>query len=122
MSNQLYYSMGIFRVAINNGFYIVDYANQRVLYYPTGIRNGTLVAGGNEVGLKNTELNYPTGVYYDVASGSFIIANRDSNNIVRWVLGATKWTLIAGYMNGTNGSTASTFFYTDTCNFRSDGQ
>lgn len=54
------------------------------------------VAGGAGAGTGPTQLSSPRGIYFDSSSASLIIANYGAHNIVRWVLGATSWTLIAG--------------------------
>ena len=41
-------------------------------------------------------------------TNSLIIVNTGVHNIVRWVIGANSWTLIAGNINGTGGSTSTT--------------
>ncbi|CAF1549069.1 unnamed protein product, partial [Rotaria sordida] len=68
--------------------------------------SGTVIAGGNGRGLTNTQLNFPVGLYFDSSSNSLFIANSVSHNIVRWVIGATTWTLVAGSITGTAGSTS----------------
>lgn len=105
-SDQLSDPRGIVFDSTKNGIYICDYSNNRIMFYPNGIRNGTLVAGGNNKGTKYNRLSGPVGLYLDIASNSLIIANNDANNIVRWTLGASNWTLIAGNPNGSSGSTA----------------
>lgn len=65
---------------------------------------GTLVAGGNGPGNNNTQLNLPGGLYFDSSTDSLIIANYGEHNIVRWVVGASNWTLIAGSITGSFGS------------------
>jgi len=90
--------------------YISDTNNHRVMRYLPGASTGTVVAGGNGPGLSNTQLYYPTGIYLDSSSNSLIIANWNNNNVVRWVLGASSWTLLVGNVNGTSGIT-STLLY-----------
>ena len=70
---------------------------------------GTLVAGGNGNGTGNTQLSSPRGLYYDSSTNSLVIANTAANNVVRWVIGASSWTLMAGNFNGTPGSDSLTF-------------
>jgi len=52
-------------------------------------------------------LNNPSTIYFDSPSNSLIIANRYGHNIVRWTLGDSNWTLIAGSTNGTAGSSST---------------
>jgi len=44
-------------------------------------------------------------MYFDALSNSLLIANYNSQTVVRWVLGASSWTLITGGLNGLTGST-----------------
>jgi hypothetical protein len=69
---------------------------------------GTLVAGGNGAGTNSTQLYYPRGLCFDSSTNSLIIANPYANNVVRWVIGASYWTLVAGTMNGSYGSGSTT--------------
>lgn len=65
---------------------------------------GTLVAGGNGAGNSNMQLNDPRGLYFDSPTNSLIIANRGTNNVIRWVIGASNWTLVAGNIDGSIGN------------------
>jgi DNA-binding beta-propeller fold protein YncE len=67
---------------------------------------GMRLAGTGAAGLAATELNQPRGLLYDVMTDSLVIANSQANNIVRWVLNSTSWTLLAGSINGTGGNTS----------------
>jgi sugar lactone lactonase YvrE len=87
--------------------YISDTGNHRIMQYLPGATSGTIVAGGNGAGLNTNQLDSPTGVYFDSSSNSLIIANWNSNNVVRWILGASNWTLLAGSINGTAGNTST---------------
>ena len=68
------------------------------------------MAGGNNAGTLSTQLSSPLGLYLDVSSNSLYIANSNSHNIVRWVVNASTWTLIAGNGNGQSGSTPTTLY------------
>lgn len=46
-------------------------------------------------------------LHFDASSNSLYIANYIANNVVRWVLGASTWTLVAGSSNGTAGGTST---------------
>ena len=108
-SNQLNFPLANARSPLNNGIYITDTDNDRIMYYSDGIVSGTLVAGGNGKGVNNNQLYFPSGLYVDMISNSLIIMNRDANNIVRWTLGASNWTLIAGDLNGLASNTSDGF-------------
>jgi sugar lactone lactonase YvrE len=81
------------------------------MQYLVGASSGTVVAGGNGQGVNSSQLNSPIGLYFDSSSNSLVIANGGANNIVRWVLGATSWTLIAGDPSGTVGATSTMLYY-----------
>ncbi|CAF0968343.1 unnamed protein product [Rotaria sp. Silwood1] len=102
---------GIVRDSSSGTLYIADQSNHRVMSYLSGASSGTVAAGGNGRGTSNTQLNYPVGIYFDASSNSLIIANTGANNIVRWVLGASSWTLIAGSISGASGTTATLLNY-----------
>ena len=79
--------------------------------YASGASSGTVVAGGNGAGANNTQLNAPTGLYFESSTNSLLIANFGAHNIVRWVLGASSWTLVVGSINGVNGSSSTLLTY-----------
>jgi hypothetical protein len=78
------------------------------LSFTSGASVGIIVAGDSTPGLNSTQLYYPTDVYFDSASNSLIIVNYFNNNVVRWTLGASNWTLVAGSINGLPGNTSTT--------------
>ena len=75
--------------------------------YTSGANNGTLVFGGLGPGITNIQLSYPVGLQFDAVSNSLIIANHLAYNIVRYVLGASNWALVAGDINGLPGTTST---------------
>lgn len=107
--NQLNSPYGIIHDPVQNGIFVADRGNDRIMYYRIGATNGTIVAGGNGQGVNNTQLYSPAGIYRDELSNSLIIANRDANNVVKWILGTSSWILIAGNLNGVVGNTANSF-------------
>ncbi|CAF1403426.1 unnamed protein product [Adineta ricciae] len=107
-NNQLFSPCGIVQNPSTKTLYIVDYTNQRVMSYTSGASTGTVVAGGNGLGTSNIQLNNPVGIYFDSFTNSLLIANHGANNIVRWVLGASSWTLVAGNINGSSGNSSTT--------------
>lgn len=108
-SNTLYSPIGIALNPSASTLYIVDYGNHRIMSYASGVNTGTLVFGGNGPGLNNTQLNYPIGLHFDSFSNSLVIANYLSQSVVRYVLGASTWTILAGDINGTPGTSSARF-------------
>ncbi|CAM4770975.1 unnamed protein product [Rotaria magnacalcarata] len=111
LTNQLCYPYNVIRDSSTGNIYVADTVNQRVVRYLPGASSGTVVAGGNGQGFNNYQLNYPIGLYYDSSTNSLVIANAGANNIVRWVIGASNWTLLAGSQNGTIGATSTLLYY-----------
>lgn len=83
--------------------YIADTYNHRIMSYTSGASTGTKCIGGSGNGNGITQLNLPTGIYFDSSTQSLYIANTQANNIVRWVVGASNWILVAGSSSGTAG-------------------
>jgi sugar lactone lactonase YvrE len=77
--------------------------------YASGASTGTIVLGGP--GTNSTEVLFPTGLYFDSSSNSLYIANSGANNIVRWVVNASTWILVAGSINGSSGNTTTLLNY-----------
>ena len=84
-----------------------DNGNHRVMRYMEGNNTGVLVAGGNGRGNNTNQLNNPVGIYFESLSNSLIIANTKAHNIVRWRIGDSNWTLIAGNLNASIGNSPS---------------
>lgn len=78
--------------------------------YANGATTGTMVAGRNISGSNNTLLCNPTGLYFDSITNSILIANFGCHNIVRWMLGATSGTLLAGSIDGSPGNSSGMLF------------
>lgn len=81
------------------------------MVYAFNASTGNIFAGFQGAGTDTTRLNFPMGIYFDSSSNSLIIANAYANNIVRWGLGASEWTRIAGSINGSYGNTSTLLFY-----------
>ncbi|CAF4827719.1 unnamed protein product [Rotaria sp. Silwood1] len=105
--NQLSFPNGVNLDSSSDILYVADTNNHRIMSYASNASIGTLVAGGNGSGTQSHQLYSPYAVHFDSPSNSLVIANYGSHNIVRWVLGASGWTLIAGYI-GSSGITAMT--------------
>lgn len=87
--------------------YVADTDGHRILRYVSSNATGSIVAGGNGLGTNRNQLSFPTGLYFESSSNSLVIANSFSHTIVRWVLGASNWTLIAGNPAGSAGSSST---------------
>ncbi|CAF1387642.1 unnamed protein product [Rotaria sordida] len=109
-NNQRRKPYGIVQDPSTKTLYIADYNNHRVMSYTEGASMGTMVAGSNRSGTSNIELYNPVGIYLDSFTNSLVIANFGAHNIVRWVLGASSWTLVAGNITGSSGNSSTTLY------------
>jgi hypothetical protein len=57
-------------------------------------------------GTSRTQLSSPHGIFYEQSTNSLLIVNSGGNNIVRWVIGDTEWSIVAGNANGSIDATA----------------
>ncbi|CAF3575520.1 unnamed protein product [Rotaria sp. Silwood1] len=105
-NDRLYNPFGIARDPRTGALYIADRDNHRVMSYLPGSSSGTVVAGGNGPGVKNTQLYLPIAVRFDMSTESLVILNFGANNIVRWKLGESNWTHVAGNIHGGWGVTS----------------
>ncbi|CAF1589547.1 unnamed protein product [Adineta ricciae] len=106
-NNQLDSPYGISLDTNSNTLYIADFGNDRIMCYLYGSSSGTVVAGNNGQGCGSTQLSRPVGVLFETSTNSLVIVNSECHNIIRWVLGASSWTLIVGSLSGTPGSSAT---------------
>ena len=110
-NGQLNNSYGIALDSSLGTLYVADYSNHRVMRYTSGASVGTMVAGNGTAGRDITQLSSPSDVYLDSPSNSLVIVNFGSHNVVRWPLGASGWTLIAGNANGLPNSTSTSLAF-----------
>ena len=103
-NNQFSFPYNIVRDKQSGTLYVSDHGNDRVMRYIEGSNTGVLVAGGNGTGNNINQLNHPMGIYFESLSNSLIIANTYANNIVRWRIGDSNWTLFAGNLNASSGN------------------
>ncbi|CAF1535678.1 unnamed protein product [Adineta ricciae] len=76
-------------------------------FYRRGTGRGGTKKSWSRRSLGPTQLWKPAGLYFDTLSNSLVIANHNGKNIVRWILGETDWTLLAGNPNAISGNNAT---------------
>ncbi|CAF1553493.1 unnamed protein product [Adineta ricciae] len=81
-------SCGSVVVDSKRNIYVSDPYNSRVRLWLNGSSAGTIIAGS------------------DLATNSLVIANRISNNVVRWIIGASTWTLVVDDIGGAAGTSS----------------
>ncbi|CAF1223829.1 unnamed protein product [Adineta ricciae] len=120
-NSQLANPFGVELDRSTNTLYVADTDNHRIMKYLSNSSSGILVAGGNGPGTGSTQLNNPRGLYFDSPTNSLFIANNYAHNIVRWVLGDSSWTLVAGSSAGVYGTTSMLLYYPTDVTFDSLG-
>lgn len=110
-TNQFSNPLGMTYDSNSDTLYIADSNNHRIMQYTSGASSGTVIAGGNGQGTGSNQLSNPRGLYYESSTNSLLIANNQGHNILRWVIGASSWTLVAGSNSGVSGSTSTLFSY-----------
>ena len=83
----------------SNKLYIADCNNHRIIGVQLSTLTPSLVAGGIGFGHSTAHLYYPTDIYWDSSTNSLYIVNNGNSIIIRWVIGGTGWTLVAGFVN-----------------------
>ena len=67
-------------------FLIAEYDNHRIMQYNTNGTEGKVVAGGKGNGSRLDQLNQPTYIVVDKATGNLIICDSENRRVVRWSL------------------------------------
>ncbi|CAF1007316.1 unnamed protein product, partial [Rotaria sordida] len=80
-TNQLYRPLGLF-VDDDQTMVIADFENHRMMQWKVGDTKGQVVAGGNGLGYRLDQFNFPSDVLIDKETDSLIIC--DNDRAVRW--------------------------------------
>ncbi|CAF2858735.1 unnamed protein product [Rotaria sp. Silwood2] len=86
--------------------YISDFTNNRIQKFIIG-GNGTGVpAAGNSIaGTGLNQLNGPGGIWVTRDGQTLYVADYGNNRVMKWTIGATQGSVVAGSANGVAGST-----------------
>ncbi|CAF1486836.1 unnamed protein product, partial [Rotaria sp. Silwood1] len=61
---QLFYPQGVVVDQLGT-VYVTDYGNHRIMRWPKGATQGSVIIGRNGWGARSNQLNYPTGLSFD---------------------------------------------------------
>ena len=64
--------------------YIADYANHRIMGWRADADVGQVLAGGNGLGSRLNQLNYPTDVTVDGETDTLLVCDRSNARVMRW--------------------------------------
>ncbi|CAF4428984.1 unnamed protein product, partial [Rotaria magnacalcarata] len=67
--------------------YVSEWANQRVMKWNKGAKEGIVVAGGQGQGSALTQLKGPLGLFVDTL-GRLYVADYGNHRVMRWTQGA----------------------------------
>lgn len=101
-SNTLYRPHDIQRDSSTGILYVADSGNHRIMRFLPNNTHGTQVVGGDMGGNNYTLINFAWGFERDLLTDSFIIANANGANVVRWRSGDSNWTQLAGILGEKN--------------------
>jgi sugar lactone lactonase YvrE len=64
--------------------YVADTYNHRIVEWKSDATSGQIVAGGNDQGNRNDQLDYPSKVIVDKETDSLIICDSGNRRVVQW--------------------------------------
>ena len=119
-NDQFYYPYGLFiDTSDSNTLYVADTFNHRIQQWLAGATRGTTLAGiTSYYGTGFNQLWCPTAVIVDNYRNMFII-DATNNRILRWPIGASSGTIIAGDLS--SGSALNLFNIPMNMDFDSNG-
>ena len=80
----------------NNGdLFVSDRENHTVKKLRKGVKEGTIVAGGNGRGDQLNQLNCPTSIFIDREEAIYI-SDRDNHRVMKWLKDANEGIIVAG--------------------------
>jgi DNA-binding beta-propeller fold protein YncE len=87
--------------------YVCDNGNNRIQRFVIG-GNGTgvTVAGTSSAGTGLNQLNSPGGIWVTRDGQTLFVADNGNNRVMKWTIGATQGSLVAGSLSGISGNTA----------------
>jgi DNA-binding beta-propeller fold protein YncE len=112
-SNTLYITDAVY----NSGIAYVQQAGTIVRSFPAqrftigGNETGVTVAGTSSAGTGLNQLNSPGGVWVTRDGLTLFIADYGNNRVMKWTIGATQGSLVAGSLSGASGQTAQLLNY-----------
>ncbi|CAF1430910.1 unnamed protein product [Adineta steineri] len=97
---------------VRGALYVADSDNNRIQKFIIG-GNGTgiTVAGGNGQGSHLNQFSIPTGVWMTRNGQTLYIADSGNNRVMRWNIGDTQGSVVAGSASGVAGSTNKLLSY-----------
>jgi sugar lactone lactonase YvrE len=57
--------------------YVADQGNDRIMRWPKGATQGSVIVGGNGTGGQSNQLNYPIGLSFDRHGNLYVVDHRN---------------------------------------------
>ena len=96
-ADQFIYPHGLFvDITTPKTFYVADTGNHRIQMWRIGNTSGITIAGETGVSSSSlSQLSSPVGIIVDENKNMYIV-DKGNNRIVRWLIGSSEGTIIAG--------------------------
>ncbi|CAF4891213.1 unnamed protein product, partial [Rotaria sp. Silwood2] len=85
---QLYFPQGVVVDELGT-VYVADGGNARIMRWPKGATQGSVIVGGNGAGEQSNQLNWPFGLSFD-RHGSLYVVDNGNNRVQRFDLQSNK--------------------------------
>lgn len=109
-SNKLSYPRCIHLDENRNVIYVTDSGNSRIQRFTIdGNGTGVMVAGSSSAGTGLNQLNNPRGVWGTKDGQTLYIADYSNNRVMKWIIGDTQGSVVAGSVSGVSGNNATLF-------------
>jgi DNA-binding beta-propeller fold protein YncE len=107
-SSTNFYSLRFIHLDEDRGMlYVCDNGNHRIQRFTIGGNGvGVTVAGTGTHGTGLNQLNNPSGIRVTSDGQTLYIADYGNNRVMKWTIGATQGSLVAGSLSGTAGKTS----------------
>ncbi|CAF0737509.1 unnamed protein product [Adineta steineri] len=89
--------MHCYGLAMDNSesLYVSDCEKHEIKQWRKGEIDGTVVAGGNGIGTRPSQLNFPTYIFID-EDYSLYVSDSNNSRIIKWLKGIRQGTTVAG--------------------------
>jgi DNA-binding beta-propeller fold protein YncE len=106
-SNNMFSSVRfIYLDEVRGALYVTDNDNNRIQKFIIGNGTGVTVAGSLTSGTGLNHLNQPAGICVTSDGQTLYVADYGNNRIMKWVIGASQGSVVAGSASGASGSTS----------------
>jgi len=111
-NTQLGLAGAIFLDEDRNALYVSDFNNNRIQRFTIGGNGSAITLAGNGTsGKALNQLNAPGGTWVTRDGQTLYVADYYNNRVMKWTIGASQGSVVAGDVNGTSGNTSQRLYY-----------